>query len=133
MADKRVLSQINVTPFVDVMLVLLIIFMVTAPMMQAGIDIDLPKVETSNIKTDKEPIVLSVNKKGELFIQDKVIPTAELENKLTAIFKNRAEKMVLLRADEDVPYGKVIGAMAAVRKAGIEKLGMVTDPEWSGK
>ncbi len=128
MSDRRLMSQINVTPLVDVMLVLLIIFMVTAPMMEEGIDVNLPKVEASGLKTDEEPVVVTLNKEGRLYINDAEVKQKELGRKLKAIFKRRAEKMVLLRADSSVPYGAVVGAMAEIRRAGILKIGMVTEP-----
>ncbi len=132
MADRRLMSQINVTPLVDVMLVLLIIFMVTAPMMEEGIDVNLPQVEASGLKTQEEPVVITLNKEGKLFINDAEVKRTELKKRLAAIFKRRAEKMVLLRADASVPYGAVVGAMAEIRRAGVVKIGMVTEPAWKG-
>ncbi len=128
MADKRLMSQINVTPLVDVMLVLLIIFMVTAPMMQTGIDVKLPEVEASAIKTPKEPLVVSIDSKGELYVNKLKVGLKELSPKLEAIFERRGDDSVLLKADATVPYGKVAEAMAEIRKAGIQKIGMVTEP-----
>ena len=126
--SKRFMSDINVTPLVDVMLVLLIIFMVAAPMMIQGVDVNLPKTTTKNIKTRDEPLMLTVNKKGELFIENHPVPLDGLEVKIKKIFQNRREKEVLLRADKDVSYGFVIDVIARVKKAGIDKLGMVTEP-----
>jgi len=126
--NKRFMSDINVTPLVDVMLVLLIIFMVAAPMMIQGVDVNLPKTTTKNIKTRDEPLMLTVNKKGELFIENHPVPLDGLEVKIKKIFQNRREKEVLLRADKDVSYGFVIDVIARVKKAGIDKLGMVTEP-----
>lgn len=125
---RRFLSQINVTPFVDVMLVLLIIFMVTAPMMQAGIDVELPKVEASAIKSPDEPIVITIDRKKRVRLGKKIIKRTDLRKRLTAINKARPGRTVLLRADESVPYGVVVEIIAAVRKAGIDKVGMVTEP-----
>jgi len=122
------MSEINVTPLVDVMLVLLIIFMVAAPMMIQGIDINLPKTTTKNIKTADEPLMLTVNKKKEIFLENHPIELDRLELKIKKIFENRREKEVLLRADKDVPYGFIIDVMARVKNAGINKLGMVTEP-----
>jgi len=122
------MSDINVTPLVDVMLVLLIIFMVAAPMMIQGVDVNLPKTTTKNIKTRDEPLMLTVNKKGELFLENHPVPLDDLEVKIKKIFQNRREKEVLLRADKDVSYGFVIDVIARVKKAGIDKLGMVTEP-----
>jgi biopolymer transport protein TolR len=125
---RRFLSQINVTPFVDVMLVLLIIFMVTAPMMQAGIDVELPKVEASAISTPDEPIVITIDSKERIHLGKKVVTAKDLGKRLEAINKARPGRTVLLRADEKVPYGVVVDTIAAVRKAGIDKVGMVTEP-----
>jgi len=122
------MSEINVTPLVDVMLVLLIIFMVAAPMMIQGVDVNLPKTEAKNIKTSDEPLMLTVNNKQEIFLENHKIPLESLEIKVRKIFENRRDKEVLLRADKDIPYGFVINVIASVKKAGIEKLGMVTEP-----
>ena len=126
--NKRFMSEINVTPLVDVMLVLLIIFMVAAPMMMQGVDVNLPKTTTKNIKTTDEPLMLTVNKKKEIFLENHPVELDRLELKIKKIFENRREKEVLLRADKDVPYGFVIDVMARVKNAGISKLGMVTEP-----
>ena len=122
------MSEIDVTPIVDVMLVLLIIFMVAAPMMTQGVDVNLPKTESKNIKTSDEPLMLTVNNKKEIFLESHQIPLESLEIKIKKIFENRRNKEVLLRADKDIPYGFVINVIASVKKAGIEKLGMVTEP-----
>jgi biopolymer transport protein TolR len=125
----RPLSEINVTPFVDVMLVLLIIFMVAAPMMQQGIDVDLPETTTQPIRMQDEPLILSVKKDGTMFVGRQEIPVAELQAKLAAIFESRDQKEIFLRADKDAPYGFVAKAMGAARMAGATKLGIVTEPE----
>jgi biopolymer transport protein TolR len=122
------MSDINVTPFVDVMLVLLIIFMVTVPMMMQGVEVNLPKTTTKNIKTQEEPLILTINKKKEIFLEKHQVKLDGLEQKLVKIFQNRKEKEILLRADKDVPYGFVIKVMARVKGSGIDKLGMVTEP-----
>ncbi|MFH1351073.1 MAG: protein TolR [Pseudomonadota bacterium] len=122
------MADINVTPFVDVMLVLLIIFMVTAPMMMQGVDVNLPQTTTKSIKTREDPLILTVNKKGEIFIENHQVILEDLETKIQAIFKYRRDKEVLLRADKEVPYGFVIKVIAGVKRAGIDKLGMVTEP-----
>lgn len=122
------MSDINVTPFVDVMLVLLIIFMVTAPMMMQGVDVNLPQTTTSNIKTEEDPLIITVNKKGEIFLENTRVSLEDLEKKVKSIFKYRREKEILLRADREIPYGLVIKVMAGVKRAGINKLGMVTEP-----
>ncbi|MCK4738672.1 MAG: protein TolR [Deltaproteobacteria bacterium] len=128
MANKKLLSQINVTPLVDVILVLLIIFMVTAPMMQTGIDVKLPEVETSSIKTTDEPVIVTITKKGNIYINKTSVELGSLKKKLQAIFKRRPDNALLLKADASVPYGQVAKAMAEIRKAGIQKVGMVTEP-----
>lgn len=122
------MSDINVTPFVDVMLVLLIIFMVTAPMMMQGVEVNLPKTTTRHIKTTEDPLILSVNKNREIFLENRRIALDDLQGKVQKIFENRREKEVLLRADKEVPYGFVIKVIARVKRAGIDKLGMVTEP-----
>jgi biopolymer transport protein TolR len=122
------MSEINVTPLVDVMLVLLIIFMVTAPMLMQGVEVNLPKTTTKNIKTKEEPLMLTVNKEKEIFIEKHRITLDNLEIKIQKIFENRRDKEILLRADKEVPYGFVIKVIAKVKQAGIDKLGMVTEP-----
>jgi biopolymer transport protein TolR len=126
---KVILSQINVTPFVDVMLVLLIIFMVTVPMMQEGLDVNLPVVKASALSVEEEPIVITITDEGKLFINKNKITLSGLDKKLNAIYSRKKEKMVLIRADEKVPYGFVIKTMAEIRKAGIQRVGMVTEPQ----
>ncbi|MFH1930187.1 MAG: protein TolR [Pseudomonadota bacterium] len=126
--NKKFMSEINVTPFVDVMLVLLIIFMVTAPMMMQGVEVNLPKTTTRDIKTQEEPLILTVNKEKEIFIENHRIKLEGLETKIQKIFQNRRDKEILLRADKEVPYGFVIEVIAKVKQAGIDKLGMVTEP-----
>ncbi len=123
------LSEINVTPFVDVMLVLLIIFMVTAPMMHQGIDVDLPETSTLPLRVTDEPLILTVKKGGATFVGRKEIQPEDLKEKLAAIFEGRDSKELFLRADKAAPYGAVVKALAAAREAGAKKLGMVTEPE----
>ena len=123
------LSEINVTPFVDVMLVLLIIFMVTAPMMHQGIDVDLPETSTQPLRVTDEPLILTVKKDGGTFVGRKEIQPEDLKEKLAAIFEGRDSKELFLRADKAAPYGAVVKALAAAREAGAKKLGMVTEPE----
>ena len=126
--NKSFMSDINVTPLVDVMLVLLIIFMVTAPMLMQGVEVNLPKTTTKNIKAKEEPLMLTVNKEKEIFIEKHRIKLDNLEIKIQKIFQNRRDKEILLRADKEVPYGFVIKVIAKVKQAGIDKLGMVTEP-----
>ncbi|MFO7987361.1 MAG: protein TolR [Desulfatiglandaceae bacterium] len=125
---RQFMSDINVTPLVDVMLVLLIIFMVAAPMMIQGVDVNLPQTTTKNIKTQEDPLMLTVNKKGQIFLENHSVELDTLEVKVKKIFENRRQKEVLLRADRDVAYGVVIEVIARIKKAGIDKLGMVTEP-----
>jgi len=126
--SKKMMSDINVTPFVDVMLVLLIIFMVTAPMMTQGVEVNLPQTTTTRIKTQEDPLILTVNKSQEIFIETHRIVLDDLEAKTRSIFENRRDKDLLLKADKDVPYGFVMEVIAKVKKAGVDKLGMVTEP-----
>jgi biopolymer transport protein TolR len=123
------LSEINVTPFVDVMLVLLVIFMVTAPMMLQGVDVDLPETLTQPLRVKDEPLILTVKKDGKYYLGRKEIPVVVLRQKLEAIFEGRDSKEIFLRADEDAPYGVVVKALAAAREAGAKQLGMITEPE----
>jgi biopolymer transport protein TolR len=126
---NRPLSEINVTPFVDVMLVLLIIFMVTAPMMQQGIDVDLPETTTQPLRVKDQPLILTVKKDGRYYLARREIPVEVLREKLEVILESRDTKEIFLRADKKVPYGAVVKAMAAARLAGAKQLGVVTEPE----
>jgi biopolymer transport protein TolR len=126
---NRPLSEINVTPFVDVVLVLLIIFMVTAPMIQQGVDVDLPETTTQPLRMKDEPLILSIQKEGKYYLGRSEVPVDELQAKLEAIFEGRDSKEIFLRADSEAPYGVVVKGLAAARAAGASKLGMVTEPE----
>ena len=126
---RRLMSDINVTPLVDVMLVLLIIFMVTAPMMMQGVEVDLPQTTTKNIKTKEEPLFLSITKEQTLFLEEDLIELEGLERKIQTISKYRRDKGILLRADREVAYGFVIRVIASLKRAGIDKVGMITEPE----
>jgi biopolymer transport protein TolR len=126
--DNRLLAEINVTPLVDVVLVLLIIFMVTAPMLQMGIDVNLPRVKSKSVDISEEKLVLTINGAREIFINKTKIPATDLRVKLESIFSARIDKEIFLRADKNVPYGFVVEIMSEVRKAGIDKLGMITEP-----
>lgn len=118
-------SEINVTPFVDVMLVLLIIFMVTAPMMTEGLEVDLPQTQTvETLPTESENMVLTLRKDGVLFLDSYEVPLEELEDKLNVLVKAQ-NKQLFLQADKEVPYGMVVDVMGRIRGAGIEKLGVV--------
>jgi biopolymer transport protein TolR len=122
------ISDINVTPLVDVMLVLLIIFMVTAPMMIHGVKVNLPITESKSIKSKEDPLILSITKKRLIFIEDYNVTFNALKGKLQKIVANRAGKEILLQADKDVPYGFVMKVMSQVKEAGISKVGMITEP-----
>lgn len=126
---RRANADINITPFVDVMLVLLIIFMVAAPLMQQGIDVDLPETSTQALRVQDNPLILSVKKDGTYFLGKSEIQIENLVSKLEAIFEARASKEIYLRADKAAPYGTVVKAMAAAREAGSDQLGIVTEPE----
>ena len=126
--DDRPMAEINVTPLVDVMLVLLIIFMVTAPLLQMGIDVNLPRVKAKSIDVAEEKLVLTINGAKEIFLNKSRTPLSELGTKLEHIFASRIEREVYMRADRNVPYGFVVEVMAEVRKAGVDKLGMITEP-----
>ena len=125
---RDVLSEINVTPFVDVMLVLLIIFMVTAPLLQQGIDINLPKAKGKDLPPE-ERITLTIKKGDVIFMNDNPVSFSEMRKKLEAISKLNPN--VFLKADKDVPYGFVVEVMSEIKEAGIEKLGMITEPKIS--
>jgi biopolymer transport protein TolR len=125
---QDLISDINVTPLVDVMLVLLIIFMVTAPMMTHGVKVDLPTTESKSIKTQEDPLILSITKKRDVFIENYKVEVGDLKGKLNKIFANRAAKEILLQADKNVPYGFVMSVMSQVKEAGITKVGMITEP-----
>lgn len=122
-------SEINVTPFVDVMLVLLIIFMVTAPMMSEGLDVDLPTTSyVENLPTEQENMVLTIRRDGAIYLDTYAVPLEELGDKLTALVKEQ-NKQLFLQADKEVPYGLVVDVMGRIRGAGIEKLGVVAQRE----
>jgi biopolymer transport protein TolR len=124
--NRDVLSEINVTPFVDVMLVLLIIFMVTAPLLQQGIDVNLPQAKGKDLPPE-ERIALVIKRDGIIYMNDDPVSLTEMGNKLRAISKLNPN--VFLKADKDVPYGFVVEVMGEIKEAGIEKLGMITEPK----
>ena len=130
----NLMSDINVTPFVDVMLVLLIIFMVTAPMMVQGVDVALPEVTAESMESEKEPLLVTVNARNEVFINDFQVSLDFFSDKLAKILETRSDRAVYLRADKQVPYGVVVMVMAEIKAAGVDRLGMVTiPPEEEGK
>ncbi len=123
------MSEINVTPFVDVMLVLLIIFMVTAPMMTQGIDVKVPQSAAPAIPSEEERLVVTVTQDRKVYINEHLVEMASMGPKLAAMHENlQGQRGVFLRADEDLPYGFVMEVMGLIRQAGIEQIGMVTEP-----
>jgi len=126
--ESKVLADINVTPLVDVVLVLLIIFMVTAPMLQMGIDVNLPRVKSKSIDVTEEKLILTINSGKEIYINKNKTSITDLGAKLENIFANRIDREVFMRADKNVPYGFVVEVMSEVRKAGVDRLGMITEP-----
>lgn len=126
--DRTALSEINVIPLVDIMLVLLIIFMVTAPFMQQGIDVNLPEAKGKALSQEEERIILTITKDNQIFINKNPISLSGLREKLRKIYERKADKEIFLRADKDVSYGFVVKTMAEIKGAGIERLGMITEP-----
>ena len=122
------MSDINVTPFVDVMLVLLIIFMVTAPMMMQGVDVSLPEATAEPLESEKEHLIITIDTKNQIFISDFKVTIDFLGEKLKKILEGRSDREVFLKADKDISYGTVVQVMAEMKAAGVEKLGMVTEP-----
>jgi len=127
--ETTTISQINVTPFVDVMLVLLVIFMVTAPIIQQGVQVNLPQARSSAIPGTEEHLVVTVAKDGKVYLNDNAMSLSELGAKLRGIQKLDTNKQVYLRADQDVRYGTVMKTIAEIKQAGIGRLGMITRPE----
>lgn len=132
-SDNKPMAEINVTPLVDVVLVLLIIFMVTAPMLQMGIDVNLPKVTSKSVDVTEEKLVLTVKGNQEIYINKTKATLADLGAKLESIFTTRIDREIYMRADKTVPYGFVVQVMSEVRKAGVDKLGMITEPPEESK
>jgi biopolymer transport protein TolR len=132
---RKLMGEINVVPYIDVMLVLLIIFMVTAPLLTQGIEVDLPEAAAEPIESEPNeiPIVLSVDREGNLYInigddEDAPQSSQEIVARTAAVLRNRPGAPVLVKADRDVPYGNVVGAMVLLQRAGADKVGFVTDP-----
>ena len=124
-----VMSEINVTPMVDVMLVLLIVFMIAAPLLTVGVPIDLPQTQAKNIDQDKEPLTLSINDKGQVYLQNTEIKLDEIVPKLKAIAKNGAEERIFVRCDRKVDYGTVMRVMGRLSAAGYRRVALVTEVE----
>ena len=126
---NKTISQINVTPMVDVMLVLLVIFMITAPLLTVGVPINLPKTKAKALPEDKAPLTITINKEERIFVQDTEISLEKLISKLISISKNRNDRKIFIRADEVLSYGKVVEVMALITSAGFNKIALVTDFE----
>jgi biopolymer transport protein TolR len=125
--DEPILSEINVTPLVDVMLVLLVIFMITAPMLHQGIEVALPKAKAKNLPMRvQDPLVVSINRDGIVYLGSTPIHPSQLVERLTPVLEARRDKSVFLKGDRDVPYGAVITVLDALRAGGIENIGMIT-------
>jgi len=122
------MSEINVTPLVDVMLVLLIIFMVTAPMMTQGLDVNLPKVDSTALQTEEQQTILTIKANGEIFLDEFTVTETNLAFQVAETMKTKGNQTVFLKADQDTPYGTVAGVMGQLRLAGITSIGLVTDP-----
>ena len=125
---KRPMAEINVTPFVDVMLVLLIVFMVTAPLITQGVQVTLPEVRNNQIQQQKEPVSISIKADGRVFVQDTKLPMDKLSEKLEAIATMKKDNDVLVYADKNVDYGTVSTVMSSLQQAGLVNVGLVTDP-----
>ena len=126
--NDNLMAEINVTPFVDVMLVLLIIFMVTAPMMMQGLDVSLPETDAGSLAVQAENLVITIDKSGGIHINDYQVEFDFLQKKLSKIMEGRTDREVFLRADKDIPYGLVVLVMSEIKGAGVNKIGMVTEP-----
>ncbi len=131
-SGRAPMSEINVTPLVDVMLVLLIIFMVAAPMMTAGVQVDLPQADAPRLEVDEQRILLSIDASEQIFIGEDPVPFERLEDVLRHNARLQQERELFVQADETVPYGVVVRVLAVVRRAGVESLGLVTNPLGSG-
>ena len=125
---KEPRSEINVTPFVDVMLVLLIIFMVTAPLLTVGVQVDLPESAADSLPDDQEPLTLSINSKGEIYIQEHQVTYQKMIPKLLAIAKKRTETRIYVRGDKNINYGRVLEVMGTLSGAGFSKVALISEP-----
>ena len=123
---RRPMSEINVTPFVDVMLVLLIVFMVTAPLLTVGVPVDLPKTKASQITDESTPVIITIKEDGEIALQNRIIEPQLLIPRLEAVAKSKPETRVFVRGDKSVPYGEVIAIMAQVQSAGFNRVALIT-------
>ena len=127
--SRTTLSEINVTPLVDVMLVLLIIFMVTAPMLQQGIDVQLPETANTGLSVKEDPFILTIRRGDRVFVDKQELQVSTIREKLAAIFENRREKQLYIQADKEVTYGFVASIMGEIKAAGISGIGLVTQPK----
>jgi biopolymer transport protein TolR len=123
----RPMAEINVTPFVDVMLVLLIVFMITAPLLTVGVPVDLPKTEAKTISDPEEPLVISVNAAGEIYLQDTQIEIENLVPRLVAITENKPETRIFLRGDQSISYGQIMEVMGTVNFAGFKRVALIAE------
>ena len=127
-SKKEPMSEINVTPFVDVMLVLLIIFMVTAPLLTVGVQVDLPESAADSLPDDQEPLTLSINSKGEIYIQEHQVTYQKMIPKLLAIAKNRTDTRIYVRGDKTINYGRVLEIMGLLSGSGFTKVALISEP-----
>ena len=127
-SNRKPMSEINITPFVDVMLVLLIIFMVTAPMLTVGVQVDLPESAADSLPDDQEPLTVTINSKGEIFIQEHQVNFNQVVPKLLAIAKNRTDTRIYVRGDKTINYGRVLEVMGTLSGAGFSKVALISDP-----
>ena len=127
-SSKKPMSEINVTPFVDVMLVLLIIFMVTAPLLTVGVQVDLPESAADSLPDDQEPLTLTINSKGEIFIQEHKVNFDKVVPKILGISKNRTDTRIYVRGDKTINYGRVLEVMGVLSGAGFSKVALISEP-----
>ena len=127
-SDREPMSEINVTPFVDVMLVLLIIFMVTAPLLSVGVQVDLPETSADTLPEESEPLTLTINSKGEVFIQETKIEFDNLIKKILAVSKNRTDTRIYVRGDKTINYGRVLEVMGKLSGSGFTKVALISEP-----
>ena len=126
--SKEPMSEINVTPFVDVMLVLLIVFMVTAPLLTVGVQVDLPESSADSLPEEQEPLTLTINSKGEIFIQEAKVDYDNVVAKILAVSKNRTDTRIYVRGDKNINYGRVLEVMGTLSGAGFSKVALISEP-----
>ncbi len=127
-SEKEPISEINVTPFVDVMLVLLIIFMVTAPLLTVGVQVDLPETSADTLPEENEPLTLTINAKGEIFIQETKIEFDNIIQKIPAVSNNRTDTRIYVRGDKNINYGRVLEIMGMLSGSGFTKVALISEP-----